>query len=757
MLPEYKIREKTMSGRILTTVRAPLWTATALPLLALAPSTPLLAQDAPAVEERQDTNPGVIIVTARKREESTLEVPETVTAFGEAQLERANIQDIDDVGLAVPNLQLSTRTDGFPNVTVRGLGGFGNTQGVGFYLDDVQLYADASSRFGDLERIEVLKGPQGILYGGSNIGGAVKFVSKRPETGALYGEVSARAGSDNYYDGQVELNLPLGDNWAMKLFGYAETDDGFLVNPRTPRQNGRRADASEDIGRREQYGARVALYGDLEAAEIYITARYNELDAPNDPWIRELDGNFNYSRLVDTSYNPRNKRETIGLTGHIDIPVGDMEIQSITSWSETQSRRETDLDILPEFVLDLFRPEDFNAFTQELRLSSDDEGPFVWQIGGYYSKVDRDLDSVLIIREAFCFIDPGTCGPLSQQDDLVLAEVPFEVSRRKREQIAGFVNASYELGGGFELGGGLRVDRTSSRRANLDSGLSGVAEETVVLGRASLAWSNPDDTSLVYINFSQGFEPADFSLTNLTGAGSLLGYDKETADQIEVGYKGRLLDDALVFTIAAFYIDYRDRQFELQATDPATGGFVEGVVNVGDSTQKGIELDFTWALTDGFTMSGGAGWIDAAWDDGVVSPVTGLDLSGVQPPNVSKFSASGALEYDGSIGTGEFFLRAQGRYKGASTTNAQFFDAPGDAYPIFRNPAFFVADLSAGVEFGPFKVGMTVENLFDERYFNDVQEFPNFAGGLNPGEPGSIVIGTLGQVRRVIGSVAFQF
>lgn len=748
-----------MSGENQSLAHLYLKTASLLPLLALLPALPAAAQEGAAADPSasENDNPGLIVVTARKRSETTLEVPETVTAFGEQQLERAFIEDIDDVGLAVPNLQLSTRTDGFPNVTVRGIGGFGNTQGVGFYLDDVQLFADASSRFGDLERIEVLKGPQGILYGGSNIGGAVKFVSKRPELGTFGGEVSLRIGSFDYFDAQAELNLPLGENWAVKLFGYAETDDGFLTNPRTPRQNGRRADAGENIGRREQYGARAALYGDLEAAQIYITARYNELDAPNDPWIRETDGNFSYSRLVDLSYNPRNKRETFGLTGHVDVPIGDVTLQSVTSWSDTRSRRQTDLDIQPEFVLDLFRPEDFTVVTQELRLSSDDSGPFVWQVGGYYANIERNLDSVLIIREGFCFIDPGVCDPISQQDDVVQAEVPFEVSRREREQIAAFANASYKLGGGFEIGGGLRIDRTTSRRANVDTGLSGSVAETVVLGRASASWTNPDETALVYVNFSQGFEPADFSLTNLTGADSLLGFGKETADQVEVGYKGRLFDDALVFTIAAFYIDYRDRQFELQAVDPETGGFVEAIVNVGDSTQKGIEFDFTWVLTDGLTLSGGAGWIDAAWKDGVISPISGRSLAGVRPPNLSAFSASGAIEYEGTLGQGEFFVRTQGRYKGASSTNSQFFDTPGDAFPAFENPAFFVADASVGIEFGAIKASLTVENLFDERYFNDVQEFPNFAGNLNPGEPGNIVIGTLGQVRRFIGSVRFAF
>lgn len=711
---------------------------------------------AAAPETSQAAPPGVIIVTARKRAETTLEVPETVTAFGEEALERANIEDIDDIGLVVPNLQLSTRADGFPNVTVRGLGGFGNTQGVGFYLDDVQLFADAASRFGDLERIEVLKGPQGILYGGSNIGGAVKFVSARPDPSAFEGRISGSAGTDNYFDAELELNVPLNDSWAFKFHAFGEQDDSFLINPQTPRSNGRTAEGSEDIGRREQYGVRAALYGEVGASEIYLTARYNEFDGPNNAWTRELDENFGFSREIDLSTNPRNERETFGFTGHVDIPVGDMTIQSITSYTDTKSRRQTDLDIQPEFVLDLFRPEDFGVFTQELRLSSDDTGPFVWQVGAYYLDISRELDSVLQIREGFCFLDPGVCDPISQNDDTILAEAPFEVSNREREQIAAFVNASYELGQ-FELSGGLRVDNTTSVRDNLDTGLSGEVEQTVVLGRASVAWSSLDDNTLLYATFSQGFEPADFSLSNLTGVNTLLGFDREEADQFEIGYKGQLLDNSLVITLAGFLINYRDRQFELQAADPNTGGFVEGIVNVGDSTQMGIEFDFSWQVSNNLNLSGGAGYIDAEWDNGTFSPVSGLDLSGVQPPNVSRWSASGAIEYEGDIGDNEFFIRAQGRYKGDASTNAQFFDTPGDDFPIFENPSFFVVDMSAGIEIGNFDISVRAENLFDERYFNDVQEFPNFAGNLNPGEPGQLIIGTLGQVRRFIASVGFDF
>ena len=141
--------------------------ATYLAFFATAPISQVYAQSSAVLEET--------IVTARKREENLVDIPESVSAISGTSIDRQNIKGLNKIGLAVPNLNLSMRTDGYPNVTIRGIGAFGMTQGVGFYLDDVQLYGDASSRFGDLSRIEIMKGPQGVLYGGSNIGGAIKL------------------------------------------------------------------------------------------------------------------------------------------------------------------------------------------------------------------------------------------------------------------------------------------------------------------------------------------------------------------------------------------------------------------------------------------------------------------------------------------------------------------------------------------------------------------------------------------------------
>ena len=152
------------------------WTMTAIALSVGGFSSTTLADETSLQLEE-------IVVTARKRNESMLEIPDSIKMITGESVARQNIKGLNKIGLAVPNVNLSMRADSYPNVSIRGIGAFGLTQGVGFHVDDVQIYkGDASSRFGDIERIEVLKGPQGTMYGGSNIGGAIKYVTKRPTT-----------------------------------------------------------------------------------------------------------------------------------------------------------------------------------------------------------------------------------------------------------------------------------------------------------------------------------------------------------------------------------------------------------------------------------------------------------------------------------------------------------------------------------------------------------------------------------------------
>ena len=752
------------------TTGSALGTAMLAVALLVAPVGALLTSQ--AVMAQGDTLLEEIIVTARKREESVLEIPESLTTFTGDMVESANINGLEDIGLLVPNLWMSRRLDGYPNVSIRSLGGFGNTQGAGFYLDDVQLFGDASSRFGNFERIEVLKGPQGILYGGANIGGAIKFVTKRPDPEAFSGRVKAQAGEDNYYDGEVQLNVPLGNDWALALYGFAMTDDSYLVNPNTPRLNGGVPDVDPDVGHTEKYGVRAALAGSIsEQLSLYATLRYNEYDGPNNIWNREMSGDLTHTNIIDTSYNAGHERETVAGSIELTYDFGNFDATYLTSYTDTESDRETDLDIDQEFVLDLGRSWPVEVWTQELRFTSTDDSPLQWQAGAYYLDWKRHKYGQLFIPYGFCFFLDPSCNPNpddpipfpsieEDSPDGLFGGIPFENLREEREQVAGFANFSYRMNN-MEIGGGVRVDHWEFDANNLDSGTTGSQSNTEVLGRASVSMFFDDDRSMVYATFSQGFEPGSFNAFDLEGENALFDIEPEEATQVEIGYKGRLLDDRLILTLAGFYIDYEGRQFELQTKNPLTGTVLEGIFNIGDSESWGLEGDMVLSMHENWTLSAGFGYVDAEWVGGTefVTPSDYLsDLSGRRPPNTVKWSATAALDYDQQVNDDmRLFGRLQLRYKGEASTNAQLWDSPGDDFPFWTNPDFTVVDLGAGVEWNNWEIGIHIENLFDEDYYIDVQEFPNFAGSKLPGAPGYIIIGTLEQPRRLVGSVQYHF
>jgi len=729
-----------------------LYALPALVVIALPPVQAMAQERENVLEE--------IVVTARKREESLLEVPESVTAFSSQQIERLNIQDLKDISLLVPNLYMTRRLDGFPNVSMRGMGAFGNTQGVGFYLDDIQLFSDATSRFGDLQRIEVIKGPVGTLYGGSNIGGAIKYITNRPDPEAFSGHAQLRAGEDSYYDGELELNIPLSEDWAVRLFGFAYTNDSYLVNPDTALLSGDVVISDPDIGKVEESGARIALAGSInDQFSLYAWLRYSDLDAPNNAWVQELDGDdLEHSNLVDTSFNPRNNRDTTAGSLQLAYDFDNFEFKSITSYTSTDSDRETDLDIINEYILDLFRPQELDVFTQEFRFTSTGSGPLQWQTGLYYLDYDRDLNSELLVRGGFCYLDPGVCDPVpGPESSELLVALPFEFSTRNRTQYAAYGNFTYQLSDRMELSAGLRIDDWESKRTNTDTGISGQQSDTEYLFRGSFAWYSDDRRGMTYATFSQGFEPGGFNLVNFAGDNELFGYGPEKASQLEVGYKTRLMEDRMSLTMAAFYITYEDRQFELQASDPS-GGFVEGIINAGDSTNYGFEMDLQAYIHENWTTTLSVGYVDAEWDNGTISPVTGIDISGMTPPNTADWSAVAALDYSNDLSaTTNLFGRAQLRYKSDAATNSQFFDAPGDAFGLWENPSFTVVDINVGLEFETWTLQLQVENIFDEKYYIDAQEFPSFAGTAIPTGQGSVVIGTLEQTRRAVLSARFDF
>ena len=249
---------------------------------------------------------------------------------------------------------------------------------------------------------------------------------------------------------------------------------------------------------------------------------------------------------------------------------------------------------------------------------------------------------------AACAFDPaGVCSGvwagdvITLEEELQMVSFPFEWRRRDKSHLAAFANVSYALDEELEIAFGLRVDRWKNKSNNLDTGISSSQKSTEVLPRASL--TRRIDNGIVYATVARGYEPGGFNLASFSGVDDLLPFKAEKATSIEVGWKGGSGDGRVVATVAGFFIDYDDRQVEYQAVDSVTGEVLEGITNIGDSRQLGLEADLTVQVSETLRLSASAGWVDAEWRSGTVvegAAPGGRDvfLSGKKPPVVADFN-----------------------------------------------------------------------------------------------------------------------
>ena len=778
-----------------------------------------------AADEAAQTDESVIveeiIVTARKRNESLIEIPESVSAISGFELDQQHMSHINDIGLKVTNLNLSSRADGNPNVTIRGVGSFGNTQGVGFYVDGTQIFVDASAEFGDMERVEVLKGPQGTLYGGNNIGGAVKFVTRRPAFGEFGGEGEFELGEQTTRNFKGTVNVPIGEQSAVRIFAYSKEDDGFVKAVNPERRNGRsniddqlwphgvpaaNAAAPNSYSgntveawrrfpnERNETGYRISFLTEgLEGTSIYVALRYNELDGGNNNWRVEDGDNLRYNRERELTFAGRNYRETTGGLFELSHDLDTGNLTYLGSFTDAEGLRTTDLDVSSEVGFDLVRPETTDVQTHELRFTSSGDGPIEWLVGVYRAKWENDWDSWATFyqtTEVLCTLfgdcgRPGSLGilePLSAEarnalrssdDDPRLGTpvqtptfdqeagarlyFPFENRARQRTNSALFATASYRSGN-WEFGFGARVDkwRADTLDRNRDYWVTALGfypnyanyldqGGTEFLPKASVSYFR-EDGSHVYASYARGFEPGNYNLYTQEGVPSLVPYGKETADNFEVGYKasrtvnGRKLD----YNMAAFYIDYVDRQFELQ-NQIAVGGVVENILNAGDSSQYGVEADFNWSISDQLSISGGVGVVDATFSGGslvfdVINRAS--DVSDHFPPWISKYSYNLSIQYRHPLTAGVDIL-ARGTFlaKGPFWFNTE---------NTVKHPGYEVINARVGLDADRWSVSLNVRNVFDTGYYTDGSVWPgDSVPGRDREDPNGLtfnpVIGTLGQ------------
>jgi iron complex outermembrane recepter protein len=700
------------------------------------------AVPAPAAEQTAEEG-GEIVVTARRREERLVDVPIAVTAISGEELTRRGALDITDVGQAVPNvtLEASRGTNSTLTAFIRGIGQqdpvSGFEQGVGIYLDDVYLNRPQAAVLDiyDVERIEVLRGPQGTLYGRNTIGGAVKYVTRRlPQDFDL--RLRATYGTYNQAEGVVTASAPL--NEIVRVGGSIArlSRGGFGDNLTTGLEN-----YNKDIwaGR-----ASLELGGYGEPVFLRISADYTKDESNPRGGHRLIPGAFTGAPVLDNVFDsrgglvdPEQDVESYGVAFNAEINLSDtLTLRSISAWRKDDSASPIDFDALAPVDLDVpafYRNE---QISQEVQLLYDNGGALSGLVGFYY--LDAKADTQFDVR--LCTTVPGLAA--------------FTRANVDTETYAVFADASFDLTAQFSLSLGARYtwdERTASiLRQNYLGGGSPVfggagtpfgAPSTNFTGsesyrkftpRASISFKPTPDHNL-YASYSKGFKGGGFDPrgvgTNAPAAvpfqptnaevAAFLSFDPETVDSYEIGYKGNLLDGALYVALAGFYADYTDVQIPGSvACTVLVGGvptpsFCGVVSNAGAATFKGLEFETVARLGGGFTLSGALGYIDAQYDEFITNiagtPTDVAEFRKVQ--NTPEFTANATASYATALGEGDLALTA-----GVSYRSKVFqFEIPNE-FLDQEGFALFDASIVYTAPGDRWSIGVFGKNLLDEEY-----------------------------------------
>ncbi len=642
-------------------------------------STVLVSQVTPAAAQQSslantDTKIGVeeIIVTARRREESLQDVPIAVSAFSENRISELQADTLSGLQYSVPNFYFDEGDASNAVVYLRGVGqndslAFADA-GVGVYVDDVFIARSQAAflELFDVERVEVLRGPQGTLYGRNTIGGAVKFVSRKP-TDDLEGYFEGGYGNFDFVTAKGRLSGPLVDGVLRAKVAVSYTSrDGYNDN----------AFDGQDDGDQETLSGRIGLYytpnEDVEVALTFDgrrdrpdTSRSPSLTTPgtgfpdpvNDPFTLQTfpvpDDPFD----VNTNANDLSDIDAYGITLQVGWRISDAwRLDSVTSYRGFDFDLKLDTDGTPLPLLDVLVLQDQEQFSQELRLTYDD-GEKLAVTGGLYYFYDDDL--------TFSGVDNGAASLFGfTVSTFGLATSSLADTDQVTDSFAAFVDATYEITDRLSLSAGLRYtyeDKSSMRRFEnffdatlsvLDDtppflqgvGVAGVVIEgeedfDALTPRVSLSYDVTSDV-LVYASASRGFKSGGFS----GRANSDFGFQPfrpEFVWSYEAGLKSSWQDGRLIANLAYFYNDYTDIQVTSFGADPVTGVFVDLFTNAAAATIQGVEREVVAQPIEGLSLNGSLGFLDADYDEfdilvaGEVTDVSDRDLVNAPRWNLS--------------------------------------------------------------------------------------------------------------------------
>jgi len=756
-------------------------------LLALATAYPARAQDDPAAAEAPAASAAVdlpfgggndteIIVSARRRDERAQDVPIALTAVSGETLERTGAINLTQIAKLTPSLVIRNNNARNTFANIRGLGSNaaqndGLEVGVGFYVDDVYYGRIGSSQFDliDLERVEVLRGPQGTLFGKNTTAGAINITTRAPSFDfGFTGEVSL--GEDGYRQARASVTGPIVDDLiAFRVTGSYTERDGTLFNL----YDGREINDYQNVNVRGQLlltpapNFEIRLIGDYSKQDSYsrisslvgvFTEYANGAPLNNNHLQRAARGGYTYrfditdpfARIVDVNGPVQADMEGYGVSAKIDWDLGPVALTSITAWRGWDWLPDNDVDDTPLAVMLRSGTDNHQRqFSQELRLASTGERTVDWVVGLYYFWQNVN---------GLGHYQPGPDYAVwnNPNADRDLANYAYDgflslsIIEPRTRSYAAFGQATWNVTDALSITGGLRFtyeDKTglfdqytaagndlsvlspedrAAAQAMRDAIYPEVRyttglEDSALTGQVTVAYEVADDV-LTYATYSRGAKSGGLSLGVLP-AGVSPVVEPEKVDAWELGVKSQFWDRRVTLNAAAYWTEVDNYQAAISEQIGTTSSFVRYISNIPGVRSRGVEVDLTVAPTRNVHLTASAAYNDAVYKDYTnaqaapenrnVSQVQ--DLSGVQLANAPKFlyHVSADVSQPVTLLTpyDELYARFDFNHRSSNDTSST-----NSIYT--RIPGYGLANARIGVRFDDtFDVSVWVTNLFDKKYF----------------------------------------
>lgn len=711
---------------------------------------PALAQTGTAAQLEE------IVVTAQKRAENLQDVPVSVTALGSERLDQLQVSDINDYIKFLPNVTINTSAPGFAKIYMRGIasGENGNHSGplpsVGLYLDEqpvTTITGPLDVHVYDIDRVEVLAGPQGTLYGASSQAGTIRIITKKPNSAKFEAgydlEVNKISHGDVGYGAEGFVNQPLGERAAIRLVGWALHDAGFIDNeqatltyPTGPVTINNAALAENDYNEVDVYGARAALRIDLnETWSVTPTLNAQRTEA---------DGNFSYDPgrgyLDVARFRPeRSDDKWFQAAATIEGAVSNLDVVYAGAYMKRWLDTESDYSDYAFFYDTLYgygaywtddagRPNDITQYIQgkdyftkqshEFRVASPAENRFRVTAGLFYQRQTHNIQQ----RYKIDNLNAGT--EVSGYPDTIWLTKQLRVDR----DYAAFADAGFDLTEKLTINAGIRFFKAknglegffgygagySSRtgeaacfgppivRGSPCTNLDRVTKDTGETYRINAQY-DIDEDRMVYLTYSTGYRPGG---VNRRGGDP---YEPDYLKNLEFGWKTTWLENRLRWNGAAFHGKWDDYQFSFLGQNGLTI-----IANGGKAKIRGLETDINWLPVDGLTLTGAASYIDAELDEDYRNSPTGPVLApkGQSLPVTPKFKFNINARYEWAMAGYDAHVQGSVVYSGSAFPDLR----AADRAVVGKTPSYTVFDFTTGLTNGSWRVEAFAKNLFDEKY-----------------------------------------